>query len=1181
MTRNRILFPLVLLMLLLPFKVKAAERFFNLTYEQVKIDSVLPNFSYNIPLSGNYQDSIYTVTLLYPEFIDMSKNDITRYNELSGTALPKLPAVSQKIILNRKQPSLQVSFMPLVFRDGKYKVLVSFMLKVESKALKQSQILSRASSRVASNERYTRNSILAQGRWAKIRVSSSGVYELTESLIKKAGFTDVSKVKVYGYGGNLQNEELVAEELIKYDDLKELATCNINGRRLFYARGPVSWESNSAYVRTRNPYSDYGYYLITQDDSEPTFVDSTTFINSFYPSLDDYHSLYEVDGYSWFNGGRNLFDPEAINAGSSKTIILKHPAGATEGKLYVSVTAGTNSEAEVYLNNNLLSTQSITLRDEYDKANISNKVYAFNSILLADTIKIVTKTGGPIRLDYVSIAWNKPFAAPDLKEGIFDSPEYVYNITNQNHHADPQADMVIIIPTSLKLREQAERLKKHHEQHDSLRVNIVPADELYNEFASGTPDANAYRRYMKMLYDRASDSNDMPKYLLLMGDCVWDNRMLTLNCRSFNPDDYLLCFESDDSFNKTKCYVDDGFFGLLDDGEGLRPKTNDQLDLAIGRFPVTTAAEAKIMVDKTINYAKNDNVGTWQNTLMFMGDDGNQNLHMEDADDAAEQTMSMHPGYVVKKVIWDSYERISTSTGNTYPEVTNIIKQQQNAGALVMDYAGHGAETQLSHETILRLSDYAEFNNKNLPLWITASCDIMPFDGTAPTIGETAVLNSKGGAVAFFGTTRTVYANYNKVLNMAFLRHVLNVEDGKAITIGEAQRRAKNEMITTGSDLSTNKLQYSLLGDPALALHLPELKLEIDSINGISVSEEKLPELHAGSIARFVGHVVDNPNFTGTITAIVRDSRELIVCKHNDKTETDKPFEYYDRTKKLFSGTDSIRNGKFAFTFAVPKDLNYSNGTGLVNVFAVNSEHTLSAHGASEHFTVGGSDIMSNDSIGPSIYCYLNSPSFANGGDVNTTPFFVAQISDKDGINASGSGIGHNMQLVIDGRTDMTYNLNDNFSYDFGSYTSGYTYYSLPALSEGKHKLLFRAWDIQNNSSTTVLDFNVVRSLEPTLFSVDVSRNPAKTTTTFIINHDRTGSNMDVIIEVYDTSGRILWKHSESGVSTSNAYTVDWDLTSNNGNRLETGVYIYRVKIACDGSNQASMAKKLIVVSNK
>lgn len=84
MIRSRILFPLVFLVLLLPFKVKAAERFFNLTYEQVKIDSVLPHFSFNIPLTGSYKDSLYTVSILYPEFIDMSKADITRYNELSG-----------------------------------------------------------------------------------------------------------------------------------------------------------------------------------------------------------------------------------------------------------------------------------------------------------------------------------------------------------------------------------------------------------------------------------------------------------------------------------------------------------------------------------------------------------------------------------------------------------------------------------------------------------------------------------------------------------------------------------------------------------------------------------------------------------------------------------------------------------------------------------------------------------------------------------------------------------------------------------------------------------------------------------------------------------------------------------------------------------------------------------------
>ncbi len=89
------------------------------------------------------------------------------------------------------------------------------------------------------------------------------------------------------------------------------------------------------------------------------------------------------------------------------------------------------------------------------------------------------------------------------------------------------------------------------------------------------------------------------------------------------------------------------------------------------------------------------------------------------------------------------------------------------------------------------------------------------------------------------------------------------------------------------------------------------------------------------------------------------------------------------------------------------------------------------AHGSSEQFTVGGSEEQKNDSIGPSIYCYLNSPSFVDGGNVNTTPFFVAKITDKDGINAAGSGIGHDLQLVIDGDMSKTYNAQRQFHLRF------------------------------------------------------------------------------------------------------------------------------------------------------
>lgn len=246
---------------------------------------------------------------------------------------------------------------------------------------------------------------------------------------------------------------------------------------------------------------------------------------------------------------------------------------------------------KVTINRQEAGTLSIDVHDEYSHGNESRGTYALPvSTSVTDTVRLETLSGGPVRLDYVSAAWDKPKLAPNLS-GTFPVPEYACNITNQDHHSDPEADMVIIIPTSQKLQEQARRLADFHEKHDGLRVNIVPADELYNEFSSGTPDANAYRRYMKMLYDRAQTEKDLPRYLLLFGNSVWDNRMLTSDCRGLDPDDFLLAYESENSFNAIYCYVDDGFFTYLDDGEGTNLTTGDKgekldmSDVAVGRFP--------------------------------------------------------------------------------------------------------------------------------------------------------------------------------------------------------------------------------------------------------------------------------------------------------------------------------------------------------------------------------------------------------------------------------------------------------------------------------------------------------------------------------------------------------------------------------------------------------------------
>lgn len=1172
----------IILLLTCIITVQAQKRFYNLTAEKLRIDSFLPNVAYSVPLPSNYQDSTYTLSIRYPEYIDMPASDVRKYKAIcKDINTEKNPKIQHSISIDKKRATFVAHICPIVFRNGKYQYLVSFLADLKSSPVSKAKAKCLANS---NGERYAEHSVLSQGKWAKIRVLNSGIHQLTASTIKSAGFSDLSKVRIFGYGGYLVPEVLTEEYLRDYDDLKEIPTCTVGDKKLFYAKGSVYWDSKDSRVRVRNPYSDYGYYFITQDDNEPLTCTEEELLNTAWPTPDAYHTLYEEDNSTWMYGGRNLFNSEKIESGkTSKNYIINIPEGNTQADLTISVTANARTEIKIYLNGKELGSRSISLMAN-DKANGFTDTWNVDNLHGNDTVIIKNVSGGTARLDYISLRYDSPKPAPVLATDNFPTAEFVEKIKrNQDLHADRNYDMVIIIPSSQKLLTQAQRLAKHHANHDGLNVRIVPADSLYNEFSSGTPDVSAYKRYMKMLYDR-SDSLHAPKSLLLFGDCTFDNRMLTSELKSESPDDYLLCYESENSFSSVDCYVSDDFLTYLDDEEDISTFAGLP-DIGVGRFPCITETEAAVLVDKTINYALNANAGPWQNTIMFLGDDGNDNIHMNDVNDVAEQTISDHPGYYVRKVYWDAFKRTASSTGNRYPDAESIIKQQQNNGALIIDYAGHGSPTSISHEIVLSIKDFANFKGTNLPLWVTASCEIMPFDSNEETIGEKALLNPEGGAVAFYGTTRTVYAPQNKKINSAFMEYVLTCDkNGKPITLGEAQRQAKNYLVKNGIETTKNKLQYSLLGDPALSLALPTYTAVIDNINGVAVEGESLPQLRAGDKVSIKGHIElagsKAENFSGTLDAMVRDTKETIRCKLNNTTSegADTAFVFTDRKNTLYHGTNKVENGDFTFTFAVPKDINYADGTGLINIYAYDATLKASAHGACDRFTVNGSNIAENDSIGPSIYCYLNSEDFTFGGEVNSTPFFVAQISDKDGINASGAGIGHDMMLIIDGDSEKSYNLNDNFTFDYESYTSGQTYYVLPALSEGKHTLKFRAWDILNNSSTTTLDFVVKKNIQPNIVDVYATNNPARESTTFVVAHNFCGAELDLEIDIMDASGRLLWSASKREIATTNTMAYPWDLRTDSGAKLNTGIYLYRVKLSSNGNSYASKTQKLLII---
>ena len=53
----------------------------------------------------------------------------------------------------------------------------------------------------AQTDRYAAHSVLAEGKWIKVKVDQTGIYKLTYAELKAMGFSDPTKVSVHGYGG--------------------------------------------------------------------------------------------------------------------------------------------------------------------------------------------------------------------------------------------------------------------------------------------------------------------------------------------------------------------------------------------------------------------------------------------------------------------------------------------------------------------------------------------------------------------------------------------------------------------------------------------------------------------------------------------------------------------------------------------------------------------------------------------------------------------------------------------------------------------------------------------------------------------------------------------------------------------------------------------------------------------
>lgn len=772
----------------------------------------------------------------------------------------------------------------------------------------------------------------------------------------------------------------------------------------------------------------------------------------------------------------------------------------------------------------------------------------------------------------------------------FPVPVNMGKVECQNLHEFSDIDMVIISPPAFK--KEAERLKEVHENKDDLRVEVFTPEEIYNEFSSGTPDATAYRRFMKMLYDRAALNAGRPRYLLLFGDGAYDNRFISEDWKGFPMDtrkNMLLTYQTEKSLDSYSYVVDD-YFGFLDDNEGKNIE-NDKVDIGIGRFPVRTVTEARNMVDKVISYMDNS-VGDWKMKLCFIADDGSNadsfdTRHQTGANELADSIEETSSEYISKKIFFDAFKKDKSGKG-TYPEVESLIQKTLKEGCFMVNYTGHGNTKSLSDETVITQNQIVQSTYKYLPVWITATCDFCRFDNPATTAGEDVFLNKTSGGIALFTTSRVAYSDENKVINTTLVNELFGDEKFSK-SLGDVLMNTKRNRSVS----SSRKLGFCLIGDPAMKLSYPKYKVELNTINGKDISEggfefkalEKV-ELE-GSVCSSSGELLSD--FNGVLNMRVFDSRDTIKTLGNNKyrdknTKRDSipKIEYMDYINTIFLGNDSVRNGKFRISFIVPKDISYKTGkNGKITMYAYETESQRDAGGSFKKFSVfGTSDNPREDHTPPEVrLLFLNDTTFVDGGEVNATPYFYAKVYDESGINITESSIGHGITLCIDNNPNYNYLLNSYYENIIGSEGEGTVKFNIPALKPGLHTAEFKIWDIMNNPTTYTFSFNVVEGLKPFITKLVATPTPARGNVQFRLSHNRPECRMKVCIMVYDMTGRLNWKHEETGSSALfKDYLIDWDLRNNAGSHVRPGVYLYRAAISTDNSKEATETEKMIIL---
>lgn len=720
----------------------------------------------------------------------------------------------------------------------------------------------------------------------------------------------------------------------------------------------------------------------------------------------------------------------------------------------------------------------------------------------------------------------------------------------------------MIIITDSGFLSAAQLLRQHRLQHLPLvaspRVEVVTTTEVFDNFSGGQIDPMAIRNYCKFLYDNFSEGNGPTlTYVLLLGDATVDfknNRGGQPNfvTTTLNLNPFLL-----------EAYASDEPLVLMDPGD---TPGNGVMDIALGRLPAASLAEATFMVRKTIDYETAAEFGEWRDRIILVADDEISSLSSSQRDFIVLSEALAHgflPSYIDSRKL---YLTEFTAIQNIKPGSRLQFVKDWNEGALVINYVGHGSSVQMADEQVFLAADVGNLNNGlRLPLFTAFSCTIGNFAVASKSLSERLLLRDGGGVVATLTASELTYINPNNQLNVNFLADIFPSTPGTPMPLGLAIMLAKFESLASTNRLvEENSQKYNLLGDPALDLLSPRRQIVFEPAD--------VTEMVAGTRHTVRGRVLDgngqtDVSFSGTVKLIVRETDdESGYVREGDNFK----INYRYPGGKVYEGTADVVAGTFQFSFKVPRFAE-TGPHGFVLAYA--NDNSTDAVG--ENYTVQVSEPAPGD---PNAQPEDGAPrvdlGFRNSADV-VKPGAVIEgnVRDADGVNILGTTPDSRLALLFD-NTGLPLDVTEFFAFDHGGVdTSGTVTFPLPDLPVGEHRAVLKVSDTFGQTRLDTMFFSVTDPLDYHAEIVMNYPNPFSDVTHFMINLTDPAT---VRIEIFTVSGkrvRTMEERKDAGEQW-----ITWDGRDNSGGGVANGTYLYVARISFSGVDRPAVVLRGKVV---